>query len=145
MRDLLKDNTVKEKIPYDPPVSPTGRTVDTSPPLQNVGPGETETSREIKQKFRQRPQPPAPIHTRKTDTSSIRLVDHTVEIDGEIGCGYLVRDHGADIGFVWCIQTAWKYCTMDKQTTGSANTKRAATEALQEIKSQSAGAQGRKI
>jgi hypothetical protein len=121
---LLRDHTVREKVPFTPPPQPVVREESTRT---------TPKVREEQPPTSYAPQPGDVV--RKTDTSALQLLDHTVEIDGTIGAGYLVRERGTDLGYIWPTAGGWRWVTADKREKGGASSRRIACEALQEIHS----------
>lgn len=132
VRDLRNDNTVKEKVPYVAPTPPP-------PPAREVdvrGREERPPARKITQQTAIPAEPQMAPRLVRRDPAGLKFVDHTVEIDGEIGAGYLVRNSSnVDLGYVWCIQSCWKWCTMDKKNFGERKDRKAAAQVLQDIHS----------
>lgn len=129
---LLKDDTVKEKKPFvaepEPPIVRRGTSpgaTERKAPKPKTGASDGLMSRiesMNKGPVAQRSDLPYTLH------------DHTVEVDGELGGGWLVRSKGgAPLGYIWCDQQMWKWKTMNGEHFGERSTRRKAAEVLVEV------------
>lgn len=66
----------------------------------------------------------------KTNIPGVTAVDHTVDVDGRLVAGFLVRLFGRDLGFVWTLRGVWHWASMSGRTTGERDRKAEAIQTL---------------
>lgn len=130
---LLKDDTVKEKVPYTPPPEPAPPPPSPERRAKNQK-VVVESAKTDGLLTRIESMNRGPVMSAQKSDLPYTLHDHTVDIDGEIGGGFLVRmKSGTPIGYIWCTQQQWKWKTMKGENFGERSTRRKAAEVLVEI------------
>ena len=62
-----------------------------------------------------------------------QYIAHTVDVDGTLVAGFLVRQGGAELGYIWCTGQEWGWRSLDGKAFGVRHQKMIAADTLYDV------------